>query len=121
VVKTISRDELKEKMNRGHDFVLIDTLAGLYYRHSHLPGAINVPADEVGERAQELLPGGEAEVVAYCTDPPRSASEKAALELAAMGYDNVRDYGGCKQGCKQDWLDHCLPAEASTTREGVAP
>jgi hypothetical protein len=27
VVETISREELKEKMDRGDDFVLIDTLA----------------------------------------------------------------------------------------------
>jgi rhodanese-related sulfurtransferase len=106
-VETISREELKEKMNRGDDFVLIDTLAEMYYRHSHLPGAINVPADEVRERAQELLPDREAELVVYCMDPPCPASEKAARELAAMGYDNVRDYAGGKQ----DWLYHGLPAE----------
>jgi rhodanese-related sulfurtransferase len=106
-VETISREELKEKMNRGDDFVLIDTLAEMYYRHSHLPGAINVPADEVRERAQELLPDREAELVVYCMDPPCPASEKTAREFAAIGYDNVRDYAGGKQ----DWLDRGLPAE----------
>jgi hypothetical protein len=38
-VETISREELKEKMGRGDDFVLVDTLAEMYYRHSRLPGA----------------------------------------------------------------------------------
>ena len=106
MVETISREELKEKMDRGDDFVLIDTLAEMYYRHSHLPGAINVPADEVGERIPELLPDREAEIVVYCMDPPCPASEQVARELAAMGYRTVRDY----VGGKQDWKAHGLPA-----------
>ena len=67
-VETISREELKEKMDRGDDFVLVDTMAEMYYRHSHLPGAINVPVDELGERAPELLPDKHAEIIVYCID-----------------------------------------------------
>jgi rhodanese-related sulfurtransferase len=70
VVRTISREELRGKMDRGDDFVLVDTMAEMYYRHSHLPGAINLPVDEVGERASELLPDKDAEIVVYCIDPP---------------------------------------------------
>ena len=36
-VETISREELKVKMDRGDEFVLVDTMAEMYYRHSHLP------------------------------------------------------------------------------------
>ncbi len=66
----ITRDELKAKMDRGEDFVLVDTMAEMYYRHSHLPGAINLPADEVRERAAEVLPHKDAEIIVYCIDPP---------------------------------------------------
>ena len=66
----ITRDELKAKIDRGEDFVLVDTMAQMYYRHSHLPGAINLPADEVRERAAEVLPDKDAEIVVYCIDPP---------------------------------------------------
>jgi rhodanese-related sulfurtransferase len=69
-VEHISRDDLKAKMDRGDDFVLVDTMPKMYYRHSHLPGAINLPADEVSERASELLPDRDAEIVVYCIDPP---------------------------------------------------
>ena len=69
-MKSISRGELKAKMDRGEDFVLVDTMPEMYYRHSHLPGAINLPADEVAERAPELLPDREAEIIVYCIDPP---------------------------------------------------
>jgi rhodanese-related sulfurtransferase len=70
VVETISREELKEKMEEGKEFILVDTMAEMYYRHSHLPGAINLPADQVGERAPDLLPDKDAEIVVYCIDPP---------------------------------------------------
>ncbi len=66
----ITRDELKAKLDRGEDFVLVDTMAEPYYRHSHLPGAVNLPVDEVRERAPELLPDKDAEIVVYCIDPP---------------------------------------------------
>jgi rhodanese-related sulfurtransferase len=69
-VEHITRDELKAKMDRGEDFVLVDTMAEMYYRHSHLPGAINLPADEVRERAAEVLPHKDAEIIVYCIDPP---------------------------------------------------
>jgi rhodanese-related sulfurtransferase len=69
-VEHISREELKAKMDRGDDFVLVDTMAEMYFRHSHLPGAINLPADEVSDRAAELLPDKDAEIVVYCIDPP---------------------------------------------------
>jgi rhodanese-related sulfurtransferase len=69
-VEHISRDDLKAKIDRGDDFVLVDTMPKMYYRHSHLPGAINLPADEVRERASELLPDKDAKIVVYCIDPP---------------------------------------------------
>jgi rhodanese-related sulfurtransferase len=69
-VEHISRDELKARMDRGDDFVLVDAMPMMYYRHSHLPGAINLPADEVRERAPGLLPDKDAEIVVYCIDPP---------------------------------------------------
>ncbi len=68
--RTIGREELKAKMDRGDDFVLVDTMGSPYYRHSHLPGAINLPVDELGGRAPELLPDKGAEIVVYCIDPP---------------------------------------------------
>ncbi len=70
MVRTISREALKEKMEEGRGLILIDTMAEMYYRHSHLPGAINLPVDEVRERAPTLLPDKAAEIVVYCIDPP---------------------------------------------------
>ena len=63
---TISRDELKKKLDRKDNFLLVETLAPEYYNHSHLPGAINLPPDKVRELAPKLLPQKNAEIVVYC-------------------------------------------------------
>lgn len=68
-VATISREELKEKIDRGDEFVLVDTLGEQFYRHSHLPGAINLPLEEIG-RVEEEIPDKDTEIVVYCMDPP---------------------------------------------------
>ena len=64
-MQTITRKELEEKIGRGDEFLLVDTLGAEYYEESHLPGAINLPLEEIG-RAEEVLPNREAEIVVYC-------------------------------------------------------
>ena len=63
---TISRDELKQKIDNKDYFFLVETLAPEYYNHKHLPGAINLPPDRVRELAPALLPEKTAEIVVYC-------------------------------------------------------
>ena len=66
MVATITREELKAKMDRGDNFVLLEILPEKYYRRLHLPGAVNLPPGKVSELAPELLPDKGAEVVVYC-------------------------------------------------------
>jgi rhodanese-related sulfurtransferase len=69
MVQTISRKDLKDKIDRGEDFVLVETLPEEQYRHTHLPGALNVPPDKLRELTPELLPDKEADIVVYCGSP----------------------------------------------------
>ncbi len=64
-METITREQLEEKMDRGEDFIFVDTLGEEYYRQSHLPGAINLPLEEI-DRAEEVLPDKKAEIIVYC-------------------------------------------------------
>jgi rhodanese-related sulfurtransferase len=68
-VKMISRDELKDKIDRGDDFILVETLPAMAYQSAHLPGAINLPPDEVIKRAYQVLPNKDADIVVYCGGP----------------------------------------------------
>lgn len=69
MVETISMEELKAKIERRDDFLLVETLPEMYYRHTHLPGAINLPPDKVAELAPTLLPNKAADIVVYCAKP----------------------------------------------------
>jgi rhodanese-related sulfurtransferase len=65
-VPTISRDELKQKIDRGDRFALVETLPEFMYKQRHLPGALNLPPNEVQQRAASVLPDKNAEIVVYC-------------------------------------------------------
>ncbi len=67
--KTISRDELKEKIDHGDKFLLVETLPAAAYHHAHLPGAVNLPPDQVTQLAPKLMPDQSAEIVVYCASP----------------------------------------------------
>ena len=69
MVQSISRDELKRKIERKDDFFLVETLSRIAYQHAHLPGAINLPPDQIKELAPTLLPEKNAEIVVYCASP----------------------------------------------------
>jgi rhodanese-related sulfurtransferase len=66
---TISRDELKQKIDRKDDFLLVETLPAATYHHRHLPGAINLPPEKVRELAPHVLPDQNADIVVYCASP----------------------------------------------------
>jgi rhodanese-related sulfurtransferase len=104
-VATISRDELREKIDRGHDFVLIDALAPMSFAHSHLPGAVNLPPEWVDERGPGRIPNLQTEIVVYCSGPTCESSGIVADRLVELGYRNVRHY----QEGKSDWVAAGLP------------
>ena len=69
MVATISRNDLKLKIDRGDSFLLVETLPAVAYHHGHLPGAINLPPDQVTQIASTLLPDKTADIVVYCAKP----------------------------------------------------
>jgi rhodanese-related sulfurtransferase len=69
VLATVSKDELKAKMDGGEEFTLVETLPEVAYQHAHLPGALNLPPDRVKELSPRLLPDKGAEIIVYCSSP----------------------------------------------------
>ena len=107
MVARISRDELKRKLDRSDPFVLLEALPATYFEDAHLPGAQNLPHDQVDALAPTLIPDRSTEVVVYCANAPCPNSEIAARRLIALGYANVREYA---EG-KEDWVNAGLPVE----------
>ncbi len=69
MIATISRDDLKAKIDRGDKFFLVETLPAQTYQHAHLPRALNMPVDQIQELAPRLLPDKNADIVVYCASP----------------------------------------------------
>jgi rhodanese-related sulfurtransferase len=107
-VETISRDELTEKIARHDKFRLVEVLPEKDYHKAHLPGAINLPPDQISRLAWKRLRNKDAEIVLYSDGSTPHPSEDAARELAEKGYTHVRDYA---EG-KEDWIDSGLPIES---------
>lgn len=69
MIATITRDELKAKIDRKERFTLVETLPAPAYQQAHLPSAVNLPPDKVAELAPSVLPDTRAEIVVYCGSP----------------------------------------------------
>ena len=62
------------------------------YAAAHIPGAINVPNEEIVDAPPAALPQLDATVIVYCRSGARS--KDAADKLLALGYTNILDMGG---------------------------
>ena len=82
--------EVKAKIDRGENFVLIDVREPHEYRICNIPQARLIPLGEVPKRYAELDP--EAETVVHCKSGMRSA--KAVDFLRKAGFRNVRNMKG---------------------------
>lgn len=107
MVTSITREELRSRMDRGEPLRIVEALPPAQYEQEHLPGALSLPHDRVDELAATLLPDRSAPVVVYCANGPCQNSGVAARRLAELGYTDVRDY----ELGKQDWIEAGLPVE----------
>lgn len=115
-MKTITRSELAARMNADHPPILIEALPGHYFADGHIPGAINIPHDEIDQQAPQRLPDKQAEIVVYCVNTACKNSGIAARTLEQMGYSNIFEY---VEG-KQDWQAAGLPLVSETETTATA-
>jgi rhodanese-related sulfurtransferase len=107
-IPRISREELLAQINNPESgFRLVEALPGQYYAEAHLPGALNMPLDDIDVLAPQVLPDKTALVVTYCASDSCENSALAAEHLLRLGYRNVREY---YEG-KKDWIGAGLPVE----------
>ncbi|RLK61800.1 rhodanese-like domain-containing protein [Actinokineospora cianjurensis] len=108
MARVITTDEVKQRIDTG-SAVVLEALPQSYYDEAHLPGAKNLPLDEVDDRAAALIPTKDAEVIVYCSDDTCSNSGIASERLAELGYTNVFTY----VAGKRDWVGSGLPTESA--------
>jgi phage shock protein E len=66
--RTISTNDLKAKIDRKDSVKVVETLAAERYRQGHLPGALNIPPENIRQLASQLLPNKDVEIVTYCAN-----------------------------------------------------
>ncbi len=75
-----------------HQVVLLDVRSKAGYAQGHLPGAINIPCEELPARMQELPK--RAQIVTYCWNVTCLLCTTAAFTLASHGYRVKELLGG---------------------------
>ncbi len=90
--RTISPAGAKVLLDHGKELVLVDVRTAKEYAEKHIPGAILIPNEEIGNSRPQELPNPDATIIIYCRSGNRSKT--ASEKLIAMGYTDVRDLGG---------------------------
>lgn len=90
--QTIAPADVKALLDDGTAFTLLDVRRPDEYAAGHIPGAVNLPNEKIGDTKPDSLPDQNATIVVYCRTGVRS--KEAANKLLALGYTDVRDMGG---------------------------
>ncbi len=102
-MKTITREELKAKLDRGENVKLVMTMNDTAYDWLHIPGSLHF--ERVADALKWLDPNDE--VVVYCSNPLCYYSIQAYHALRSKGFTKVARYAGGLL----DWQDAGYPLE----------
>lgn len=82
---TIGPQALGERLeSTSAELLVVDVRSAAEFDEGHLPGAINIPHDAIGQRIAELGPPGERDVIVYCRSGRRAALALTALQEAGF-------------------------------------
>ena len=85
--------------------LLLDVRSPGEFASGHLPGAVNIPFDELPGRAEEIAEFRERGVIAYCESGRRAGIAEESLRAA--GFREIGDL----QGHMGSWRASGLPTE----------
>jgi rhodanese-related sulfurtransferase len=106
LMNTITREELKLKLDRREELTLVNCLDEWMFREKRIPGSIRF------ERAVFKTLNPKGVVIVYCSNPGCTASVLVYHQFVEHGFQNVSHY----PGGIADWEDGGYPFEG----EGVA-
>ena len=90
--RQISMDEAVKIMKDEKNYIILDVRRPDEYAEGHIPGAINVPNEEIGTAEIAELPDKSQLILVYCRSGRRS--KEAAEKLVKLGYTNIVEFGG---------------------------
>ena len=90
--RQVSMDEAVKIMKGEKGYIILDVRRPDEYAEGHMPGAINVPNEEIGTAEPLELPDKAQLILVYCRSGRRS--KEAAAKLAGLGYTSIVEFGG---------------------------
>jgi len=90
--RQISMDKAVKMMKDEKNYIILDVRRPDEYAKGHIPGAINVPNEEIGTAEIAELPDKSQLILVYCRSGRRS--KEASEKLVKLGYTNIVEFGG---------------------------
>ena len=104
-VEECNVDDVKQRLDAGETFHLIDVREESEYANGRLPGAIHLGKGVIERDIEKSIPDTDAPLVLYCGGGFRSAL--AADALQKMGYSSAISMDGGWSG----WINAGYPTE----------
>lgn len=101
----IEASDLAQRIRSDSAPLILDVRTPGEFASGHIPGALNIPYDQLGGRLSEIDAEPGDEIVVHCESGRRA--EVAADLLREAGYPNVRDLTGHMRA----WREAGLPVE----------
>ena len=90
--RQVSPTEAAALMESETNYIILDVRTQTEYDQGHIPGAICVPNETIGNGEIPQLPDKEQLILVYCRSGNRS--KQAAQKLVDSGYMNIVEFGG---------------------------
>ena len=90
--RQISMNEAVKMMRDEKDYIILDVRRPDEFAEGHIPGAINVPNEEIGTAEIAELPNKSQLILVYCRSGRRS--KESSEKLVKLGYTNIVEFGG---------------------------
>ena len=101
----VKAETLHSEMRAGNPPLIVDVRSPGEYAAGHVPGALNIPYDQMAVRANEIAAHKDEDVVLYCRSGRRSGI--AAKVLAEQGFTKL----GLLEGDMPGWERAGYPVE----------
>jgi rhodanese-related sulfurtransferase len=88
----ITMEEAKTIFETEGDYVILDVRRMDEFESGHIPNAVNVPNEVIGDEKIEELPDKDQRIYVYRRSGNRS--KQAAEKLVQLGYTNIIEFGG---------------------------
>ena len=109
-VPVVKPQELLSAMKTDPKLLVLDVRTPKEYDSGHVPGAINVPYDQLPNRLAEVRDRAPDRVVVYCETGGRAA--KAEKTLQDAGVQNVQHLEGDMRGWRKQKLPMKRPLQS---------